>query len=161
MSGASSGRSAREIRHVSRKGWYWRKTRWEDYSLGRKQDHNVIKTACKGETLTLENAKEFNIEIWWEPLIESCRCTWLWRGSVYYQYQISVELLLSPLKFLQAPGLLTLSAWQAPEPFSVMTMHPASQCGENTGGMAAMPRGKLSKNEESYQKHMLFTPYIL
>ena len=35
------------------------------------------------------------------------------------------------------------------------------QCGENTGGMAAMPRGKLSKNEESYQKHMLFTPYIL
>ena len=35
------------------------------------------------------------------------------------------------------------------------------QCGENTGGMVAMPRGKLSKNEESYQKHMLFTPYIL
>ena len=28
----------------------------------------------------------------------------------------------------------------------------SEQCGENTGGMAAMPRGKLSKNEESYQK---------
>ena len=29
---------------------YWMKTTREDYSLGRKQDHNVIKTAaCMGE----------------------------------------------------------------------------------------------------------------
>ena len=42
-----------------------------------------------------------------------------------------------------------------------MLIFVGEQCGENTGGMAAMPRGKLSKNEESYQKHMLFTPYIL
>ena len=26
----------------------------------------------------------------------------------------------------------------------------ARQCGENSGGMAAMPRGKLSESEESY-----------
>ena len=27
-----------------------------------------------------------------------------------------------------------------------------NQCGENTGSMAAMLRGKLAKSEESYQK---------
>ena len=33
------------------------------------------------------------------------------------------------------------------------------QCDENSGGMAAMPRGKLSKSEESYRKCMFF-PYV-
>ena len=59
---------------LDRPSSYLMKTTQEDYSRGRKQDHNVIKTACIGETwYRKENNTHWKIQINFESTFKNRR----------------------------------------------------------------------------------------